>query len=180
MLDAPTSEAIKYYVEMSLKGSTLGKPFVKEGGDPDSNYVAEAHVETSEPFGQQVYGQPIAFEFVLHVGEPVAKLCFMFCISDLQGGHITQFWHVEEDQIYQAKKGDYRLRCVVPKLRLYMGSYCVTAWITDTRGQVPLDKVSQICQFEVNMGEYRRKGLAWHEDHSQYLEEAEWHPVAEA
>jgi hypothetical protein len=29
------------------------------------------------------------------------------------------------------------------------------------------------------MGEYRRKGLAWHEDHSPYLEEAEWLPVAE-
>jgi lipopolysaccharide transport system ATP-binding protein len=179
MLDAPTSEAIKYYVEMSLKGSALGKPFIKEGGDPDSNYIAEARVTTSEPYGQQVYGEPISFEFVLHVGMPIAKLCFMFCISDPQGAHITQFWHVEEGQSYQAKPGDYRLRCEVPKLRLYMGSYCVTAWITDTRGQVPLDKVSQICQFEVNMGEYRRKGLAWHEDHSLYLEEAEWLPVAE-
>jgi lipopolysaccharide transport system ATP-binding protein len=179
MLDAPTGEAIKYYVEMSLKGSMVGKPFVKEGGDPDSNYIAEARVITSEPYGQHVYGEPISFEFVLHVGMPIAKLCFMFCISDPQGVNITQFWHVEEDQIYQVKPGEYRLRCVVPKLRLYMGSYCLTAWITDTRGQVPLDKLTQICHFEVNMGEYRRTGLAWHQDHSSYLEEFEWLPVDE-
>ena len=177
--DAPTSDAIKHYVELSLKGSTLGKSFHREGGDPDTNYIAEAHVTTSEPYGQQVWGKPIAFEFVLHVGETMAKLCFMFCITDTQGVHITQFWHVEESELYQTKAGDYRLRCEVPRLRLYMGSYSVTAWISDTRGQVPIDKVSQICEFEVNMGEFRRIGLAWHEDHSVYLEEAEWPPVVE-
>jgi ABC-type polysaccharide/polyol phosphate transport system ATPase subunit len=179
VLDAPTSEATKFYVEMSLKGSTVGKPFLKEGGDPDANYIAEAHIFTSEPHGQQVWGKPIAFEFVIHVGTPMAKLCFMFCLTDSQGVHMTQFWQVDEGLPYQTKAGDYRLRCEVPKLRLYMGSYSVTAWISDTRGQVPIDKVSQICQFEVNMGDYRRTGLAWHEDHGNYIEEAEWPPVVE-
>jgi lipopolysaccharide transport system ATP-binding protein len=179
ILDAPTSQAIKFYVETSLKGSAAGAPFIKEGGDPNSNYIAEARVITSEPYGQQVWGEPIAFEFVIHVGTPIAKFCFMFCIADSQGGYITQFWHIEDDQIYQTKPGDYRFRCEVPKLRLYMGSYSLIAWITDTLGQVPADKVSQICQFEVNMGEFRR-GLAWHEDHSWYLEDAEWLPVVEA
>jgi lipopolysaccharide transport system ATP-binding protein len=180
MLDAPTDEAIKYYVEMSLKGSMVGKPFIKQGGDPDSNYIAEAHIFTSEPYGQQTWGEPIAFEFVLHIGMPIAKLCFMFCLTDSQGVHITHFWHIEENQPYQEKKGDYRVRCEVPKLRLYMGTYSVTAWINDTRGQVPIDKISQICQFEVSMGQFLRKGIAWHESHSRYIEEAEWHPVTEA
>ena len=177
MLDAPTSEAAKFYVEMALKGSIMGKPYIKEGGDPDTNYIVEAHVNTSEPYGQQVWGKPISFEFVIHVGDPMAKLCFIFCLTDPQGVNITQFWQVEEDQAYQTKSGDYRLRCEVPKLRLYMGSYSVTAWISDTRGLVPIDKVSQICQFEVNMGEYRRLGLPWQEDLSNYIEEAEWSPV---
>ena len=101
MLDAPTGEAIKYYIETSLKGSTMGAPYIKEGGDPDSNYIAEARIVTSEPYGQHIWGEPITFEFVLHIGTPMAKLCFMFCIVDTQGAHIAQFWHVEEDQIYQ-------------------------------------------------------------------------------
>jgi lipopolysaccharide transport system ATP-binding protein len=180
LLDAPTGEAIKFYIETALRGSTMGKPFVKEGGDPDANYVAEARVFTSEPYGQQTWGEPIAFEFVLHVGAPLDKLAFMFCLTDPQGVNIAQFWHVEEDQSFQSKAGDYRFRCEIPKLRLYMGTYSVMAWITDSRGQVPIDKVSQICLFEVNMGEYRRRGLAWHEDHSKYLEEFQWHPIVEA
>ena len=180
VLDAPTDEAIKYYIEMSLKGSTLGKPFLKEGGDPDSNYIAEAHVSTSEPYGQQHWGEPISFEFVIHIGMPMAKLCFMFWIADTSGAHITHCWQLDEDQPYQSKPGDYRLRCEIPKLRLYKGTYSVTAWISDTRGLLPIDQQSQICQFEVTMGEYRRKGFEWRDEHATYLEEAHWPPVVEA
>jgi lipopolysaccharide transport system ATP-binding protein len=179
VLDAPTDQAIKYYLEMSLKGSTLGQPFIHPGGDPDSNYIAEARVLTTEQYGHQVWGGPIAFDFVIHVGSPMAKLCFMFWIANTQGAHITHFWQFDEGQPYQTKSGDYRLRCEIPKLRLYKGSYSVTAWISDTRGLLPIDARTQICQFEVDMGEFRRKGFEWRDEHATYLEEASWQPVVE-
>jgi lipopolysaccharide transport system ATP-binding protein len=180
LLDAPTSEAVKYYIEMSLKGSTLGAPFIKDGGDPDSNYIAEAQVITSDPFGQHAWGKPLALEFVIHVGIPMAKLCFMFWIADIQGTHITHCWQFDEDQPYQTKRGDYRLRCEIPKLHLYKGSYSLTAWISDTRGLLPIDAQTQICQFEVHMGDFFRKGFEWRDEHATYIEDAEWSPVADA
>ena len=179
VLDAPTDQAIKSYVETSLKGSSLGKPFLRQGGDPDTNYIAEANVVTSEPFGQQVWGEPIAFDFVIHIGAPMSKLCFMFWIANSQGVHITHCWQFDENQPYQAKRGDYRLRCEIPKLRLYKGSYSLTAWISDTRGLLPIDSQSQICQFEVHMGDYRRKGFEWRDEHANYLEDSRWQPVVE-
>jgi lipopolysaccharide transport system ATP-binding protein len=178
-LDAPTGEAIKYYVEMSLRGSSLGKSFIKEGGDPDSNYIAEAHVITSDPYGQQVWGQPMAFDFVIHIGEPMAKLCFLFWVLDAQGAMITHFWQFDNDQPYRSKAGDYRLRCEIPKLRLYKGTYTLMVWISDTGGTLPIDELMHVCQFEVNMGEFRREGFAWHDDYGSYLEEAEWLPIVE-
>jgi ABC-type polysaccharide/polyol phosphate transport system ATPase subunit len=179
ILDAPTDQAIKHYVEMSLKGSMLGQPFVAEAGNPDSNYIAEARVLTSEPYGQQSWGEPLAFEFVIHVGIPMARLCFMFWIANSQGAHITHCWQFDVDQPYQSKKGDYRLRCEIPKLRLYKGSYSLTAWISDTRGLLPIDARSEICQFEVHMGSFHRQGFEWRDEHATYLEEAEWTPVVE-
>jgi lipopolysaccharide transport system ATP-binding protein len=179
VLDAPTSEAIKYYVEMSLRGSTLGKPFIKEeGGDPDSNYIAEVHVITSDPFGQQVWGEPLAFDFVIHIGEPMAKLCFLFYILDTSGARITTCWQFDE-QPYRSKPGDYRLRCQIPKLHLYQGTYSLEVWISDTRGLLPIDRLMQVCQFEVNMGEYRRKGFEWKDEYANYLEDTEWPPIVE-
>ncbi len=179
VLNAPTSEAVKYYIEMSLKGSMLGQPFVAEKGDPDSNYIAEARVETSGSFGQQVWGDPIAFDFVIHVGSPMARLCFMFWIADNQGVHITHCWQFELNQPYQTKPGDYRLRCEIPKFRLYKGMYSLTAWISDTRGLLPIDSRSDICQFEVNMGDYRREGFVWEDGHAKYLEDVQWAQTVE-
>ena len=118
VLNASTGEAIKHYIEMSLKDTTFGKPFVREGGDPESNYVAEAKVETSGPFGQHAWGESIAFDFVVHIGKPMAKLCLLFWIVDNQGAPLTHFWQMDEDQAYQSTPGDYHFRCVVPKLRL--------------------------------------------------------------
>lgn len=177
VLDAPTDQAIKHYVEMSLKGSTLGQPFVAEGADPDTNYIAEARVVTAEPFGQQPWGHPIAFDFVIHIGEPMARLCFMFWIANSQGVHITHCWQFDVDQPYQTKRGDYRLRCEIPKLRLYKGTFSLTAWISDTRGLLPLDARTEICQFEVHMGEFRREGFEWRDEHATYLEDATWLPT---
>ena len=85
ILDAPTGEAIKAYVEMTLKGSTRGAAYTNQGGDPDSNYIAEARVVTSEPNGEHVFGEPIAFEFVMHVGKPLARLCLSFSVVNAHG-----------------------------------------------------------------------------------------------
>ncbi len=179
ILDAPTEQAVRTYVEMAFKGSTLGKPFVNPDGDPDTNYIAEARVVTSEPYGQQVFGEPIAFEFAIHVGEPMARLCFMFWILNSQGVNVTHCWNFDEGLPFQSRRGDFRLRCAIPKLRLYKGTYSVTAWISDTRGLQPLEARSQICQFEVTMGQYRRKGFEWRDEHAVYLDDAEWGPVVE-
>jgi lipopolysaccharide transport system ATP-binding protein len=177
VLDAPTAEAVKYYVEMTLKGSSLGQPFKSQRTDSDANYIAEAQVITAEPCGQQPWGRPIAFDFVIHVGSPMSKLCFMFWIADTQGAHITHCWQFDEDQPYQSTAGDYRIRCEIPRLRLYKGVYSVTAWISDTRGLLPIDAQTQICQFEVHMGDFHRKGFEWRDEHATYLEDAEWVPV---
>jgi ABC-type polysaccharide/polyol phosphate transport system ATPase subunit len=179
LLDAPTSEAVKFYVEMTLKGSMLGVPFVNKDGQSDSNYIAEARAITSDDYGQHAWGKPIAFEFVIHVGVPMARLCFMFWIANLQGGHVTHCWQFDSDQPYQSKPGDYRLRCEIPKFRLYKGLYSLTAWISDTRGLLPIDARSEICQFEVHMGDYFREGFEWRDEHATYLEDSEWLPVAE-
>jgi lipopolysaccharide transport system ATP-binding protein len=180
ILDAPTDQAVSAYIEMATEGSDLGKPYVNPGGDPASNFIAEAQVVTTEPFGQQSWGGPIAFDFVIHVGAPTAKLCFMFWINDSQGAHGTHCWNFDADQPYHTKPGDYRIRCEIPKLRLYKGSYSLTAWISDTRGLVPFDNRPNICPFEVHMGSLRREGFEWNDRYAAYLEDAQWSPVVEA
>jgi len=179
LLDAPTDQAIRSFVEMMLKGSEQGEPYRNDGGDPDENWIAEARVVTSETYGQHAWGEPLAFEFVLHVGNPMAKLCFFFTVVNNMGIKITQFWLFDEDLPFRRKRGDFRLRCEVPRCRLYKGTYTLATQIADTRGILPQEALTEICPFEIVMGKYRRDAYDWKEDIATYLEDMSWRPVVE-
>ncbi len=179
VLDAPTDQAIRSFVELMLKGSEQGEPYRNVGGDPDENFVAEARVITSDPYGQHEWGEAIAFEFVLHIGKPLAKLCFDFTVVNNLGIRITQFWLFDEDLPFRQKRGDFRLRCEVPKFRLYKGTYTLMTAIADTRGIFAQERLMDICPFEIVMGKYRRDAFDWREDIATYLEDMSWQPVTE-
>ncbi len=177
IIDAPTDKAVRAFVEMSLKGTEQGRSYKNEAGSPDSNFLAEARAITSDSYGQHAWGRPIAFEFVIHVGQPMAKLCFSFSVLNTMGGKVTHCWFFEENQPFQSMPGDYLLRCEIPHFHIYKGSYTISAWISDTRGFAAMEAVTDICPFEVTMGDLRRNAYEWNEDLAVYLDDVEWKPV---
>ena len=180
VVDASTDKAVRSYIEMVTKGTVQGQPYKTPRTDTSENYVQEARVITSNEHGQQVWGEPMAVEFVLHVGRPMAKLCFFFSMVDNRGKSVTQCWNFEDDLPFRAKAGDYRLRCEIPKIRLYKGRYTIQTSLADTRGIVDIETVPEICPFEIVMGGYTRKAYDWWEDMSDYLEDFTWEPVKTA
>lgn len=178
--DAPTDKAVRTYVEMSLKNTDQGQPYKTAKTDPDDNYLAEARAITSDPYGQHVWGEPLAFEFVLHVGRPVTKLCFQFTIINSRGGKVTMFWDFSDNLPFRTRAGDYRLRCEIPKSRLYKGRYSLMTSLSDSRGIVDHETLTDVCPFEIVMGSYVREAYDWNENFSDYLEDFSWAPVEPA
>ncbi len=180
VLDAPTDKAVRSYIEMALKGSEQGQDYQTTRTDTAENYVAEARAITSHSYGQQNWGEPLAFEFVLHIGRPMTKLCFFFSIVDNRGISIVQFWNFDDDLPFRLKAGDYKMRCEIPKIRIYKGRYTIQTSLADTRGIVDMETVPDICPFEVVMGDFRRNAYDWWEDMSDYIEDFTWEPVKPA
>ena len=180
VVDATTDKAIRSYIEMSTRGTEQGQPYKTGKTDSSENHVLEARVITSDPYGQQVWGGSMAFEFVIHIGRPMAKLCFYFTVMDNRGKKVTQFWNFDEDLPFRQKAGDYRLRCEVPKMRLYKGRYTIQTSLADTRGIVDIETIPEICPFEIIMGGYLRNAYDWWEDMADYLEDFTWEPVKSA
>ena len=177
VVDGPTNESIRAYIEMALKGSDQGAPYLSPKNNPNDNYVAEARVVTSHPYGQHIWGEPLAFEFVLHIGRPIAKLCFHFTVVSDRGVRVAHFWNFDESLPFRTKAGDYRLRCEIPKSRLYKGHYTLLTSLSDTRGMVDMETVREICPFEIVMGDYVREAFEWAPNLAEYLEEFSWTPV---
>ena len=177
VVDAPTDQAVRAYIEMALKGTEQGEPYRTGRTESDDNYVAEARAITSDSYGQQVWGESMAFEFTLHIGRPMAKLCFFFTIIDNRGSSITQLWNFDDDLPFRSKVGDFKLRCEIPKIRLYKGRYTIRTSLADTRGIIAMETLSEICPFEVVMGDFRRNAYDWAENMADYIEDFTWEPV---
>ena len=178
--DEPTDRAVRTYIEMALKNSEQGQPYRTTKTDPDDNYVAEAKVITSDSYGQHTWGEPLAFEFVVHIGRPVAKMVFHFTVMNNRGSRVAHFWIFDEDLPFRTRAGDYRLRCEIPKSRLYKGRYTILTSLSDTRGLVDMETVAEICPFEIVMGNYVREAFEWAENLMEYVEDFTWTPVAKA
>ena len=180
ILDAPTDEAVRAHVEMSLKGTEQGTAYRSIRNEPDENYLLEARVITSETYGQHTWGEPLTLEFVVHIGRPMAKLCLYATVVNSRGGRVMQVWNFDEDLPFRRRAGDYRLRCEIPKCRLYKGRYSLTVAMTDSRGIIPMELLGDLCPFEVVMGSYLREALDWWEDMANYIEDFTWQPVEPA
>jgi lipopolysaccharide transport system ATP-binding protein len=147
---------------------------------PDSktgNYVAWAKVHTSEGEGIHCWGKPITFEFALHIDKPHESLWFSFQIVSALQQPICIFWFYEPQASFRRESGTFVIRCEIPKLRLYMGSYTLTTWFSERRSETLLENLSQICEFEVSMHNFERVDYPWQSDECTYLEDAIWDSV---
>jgi lipopolysaccharide transport system ATP-binding protein len=171
--DGNTDQAVRLYLAgQKLADEQLAyyeAPITKTG-----NHVSWVRVHTSEGDGLHSWGKPIIFEFALNVTQPHESLWFSFQIVSAFQQPICIFWFYEPDALFRREPGTFILRCEVPKLRLYMGSYTLTTWFSERRSETLLENLRDICPFEVSMHNIERSEYQWQSDECTYLEESVW------
>jgi len=173
--DGPTPEALALYNRRGGRRAVYEAPPEPAAGNRLRRIVAR----TSDPGGLHRWGHPIAFEFDLEVTEPAEGLCFSFQVVNQAYDPVCHFWLFEPGRPYTRRAGLYRLRCEVPKLRLYMGRYTLTTWLSDRSTGRVVENLSAVCEFEVSMDWAPRERYDWKPGDCVYVEEFGW-DVAEA
>ena len=141
---------------------------------PTENHVSSCRILTSHPRGVHYWGQPLTIDFVLHIAHAADTLCFSFNIVDELGRNACHFWLLDQDVAFRHKPGRYLTRLTIPKLRLYMGNYSLSTWLTDRRGNSLYERLVDICPFEVTMLSNPRPEYDWNAGECAYLEEGLW------
>lgn len=175
-IDGPTAEVVKAYVSEELGGLGTSVEYRAPANAPP-NHLASARVYTSDEDGRHRWGQSITFEFQLRISEPVRGLCFSFQVVDELQQPICHLWIFDSEIPFGRTRGSFKLRCEVPKFRLYMGSYSLTTWFTERRGIALLEQLQGICPFEVTMQGSPRQEYDWMPGACAYLEDATWTAV---
>jgi lipopolysaccharide transport system ATP-binding protein len=174
--DGSTDKAVWLY--MSGHKSPDEQPaFYQAPVNKIGNYLAWAKVHTSEEQGIHCWGKPIIFEFALHINKPDESLCFSFQLINAFQQPICIFWFFQSQAPFRREPGTFILRCEVPKLRLYMGSYTLTTWFSERRSETLLENLKDICPFEISMHNIEREEYQWQSDECTYLEDAVWKSV---
>ncbi|MCC0176762.1 ABC transporter ATP-binding protein [Waterburya agarophytonicola K14] len=174
--DGNTDKAVGLYIAGQEDG-TESPAFYQAPASKTGSYLASAQVHSSED-GVQMWGKAIEFEFTLQVDEPSDRLRFLVeIVNDLQQP-VTKFWLFKEDAPFFTKSGLFTLRCQIPKLRLYGGSYTLRTWFFKRSApHTLLESLTNICPFEITMGSVERPGLVgyeWKPNECSYLEDATW------
>jgi lipopolysaccharide transport system ATP-binding protein len=174
--DGSTDRAINLYL---ADQKDLGEQpaFYEAPADKTGNYVAWARVHTSEGKGVHYWGNPITFEFALHITQPSPSLWFSFQILSVFQQNICHFWSSEPDAPFRRAPGTFILRCEIPKFRLHMGSYTLKTWLNIPRPHTVFESLIEICPFEITMHNVERQEYEWLADECTYLEDAVWHSV---
>ncbi|MEA5604938.1 polysaccharide ABC transporter ATP-binding protein [Nostoc sp. UHCC 0252] len=171
--DGHTGKAVQLYLAGQKDESVL-PGYYQAPVNKTGNHVAWVKAHTSEEEGIHCWGEPISFEFALHIEKPHESLWFSFQIVSALQQPISIFWSLS-DAPFRHQPGTHILRCEIPKLRLYMGSYTLTTWLSERRSETLLENLKEICQFEVSMHNFERLDYPWEADECTYLEDAIWH-----
>jgi ABC-type polysaccharide/polyol phosphate transport system ATPase subunit len=174
--DGSTDKAVQLYIA-GAKFSDEQPAHYEAPSGKTGNYIAWARVHTSEEQGVHCWGKPIAFEFAINVTQPHESLCFSFQVLNEFQQPICIFWNFDDLLPFRREAGLFIIRCEIPKLRLYMGSYTLRTWFAERRSNTLLENLTNICPFEVTMHSIERQDYPWQQDECTYLEDAVWQVV---
>jgi len=170
-----TEEAILRYMERAGGGGNV----YRADPTPDAPRITRVELRTSEPNNVQVNGA--AMEVHIEITAPVAlenaAVAFQ-AFNPLQQAYMN-LWLYDSERPLCRDRGVFHLVCRIPKVRLYMGRYTLTVHFSERFGRKNVQKIEEICPFEMVMYGLHRD-FAWKPQDCTYIEDCEWEIGREA
>lgn len=164
-----TSKIIKKYLEYN----TYNSGFYEDTSDFKSARITKAFVKTSEINSTHFNGDPFELDLEIFLPEPLRNGALAFQIFDNLNIPAIHCWVFNSEQPILNKKGINKIKCIIPKLRLYMGSYRFRILLADNGGHEILQTINDVCSFDVEMLN-KTRDYAWEQGSCIYLEDFKW------
>ena len=167
----PTPNAINEYFSLNKHARLKYENFQEK----EIPFVKKVELITSLPNNVQLCGDKMEIIIDLQTRTNIKNACFSFQITDYKDRNFCHLWIFDADMPYCRTPGLHRLKCIIPSLKLYMGTYYIKCHFTGppTSGEY-YEILENICPFEVVMHEKERSNFAWQPDTCAYIEESSW------
>src|SRR5690606_29445154 len=156
-----------------LQDENMSEGF-KYSGDLSLPKVISLNLKTSLPNNTQEFGKSLGVLFKILLPFDTNNLALSFQILDELGSPITHLWHLDAETNKYRKKGEYSFSCVLPTLRLYIGSYAIRVHLSDSKTKEKYHYIDSVCNFKVEMIKNYRPDYKWEKGTCSYIEDSEW------
>jgi lipopolysaccharide transport system ATP-binding protein len=162
-----TQKVINSYLSTSYekKGKYIGK------SNQTFPSITRIEVFTSHPNSVQAHGKKLTIEFDVHFPAAIEGATLSFQVFNSKMQPILNPWF-EESRLINTE-GTVTLVCEIPKTRLYMETYSISAYVGEVKGKQHFQSVEHECQFEVQMFDAPREH-EWLKDVCTYVEDFSW------
>ncbi|QAA81374.1 ABC transporter ATP-binding protein [Aequorivita sp. H23M31] len=170
VFDGGTSESINAYLKSNRVNAN--DEYTAEP-KRDSPSITKVNVTTSNFGNVHICGEPLEVNFELHIPQKLKGASLSFQIVNKNELPIVHLWTFDSEKSMCREPGLWKLKCIIPKLRLYMGEYSLNVYFTGPPGGERFDVISEVCPFKVEMFKMQRE-FQFRPDTCAYLEDSEW------
>ncbi len=138
----------------------------------DGPKITKVELKTSKPGNVQIQGKSLEVDIEIYTPKPLNGAAVAFQIRKKEQS-IGFFWIFDKEFPMCRSNGITRLKCRIPKLRIFMGKYNLNVYLAENAGAHYLQKIYGICPFEVVMHDDQNE-QPWGEEACQYLDDFSW------
>ena len=128
---------------------------------------------TSLPSNTHVNGERMEIQVEIFTPKPISGAGIAIQLTDEYDKPLIHTWIFDSEIVFGRSPGTYVLRCIIPKLRLYMGKYYFNVHFSEIATGKKLETLIKICPIEVVMYG-KKRDYDWQKGTCVYLEDTEW------
>ncbi|WOK05583.1 polysaccharide ABC transporter ATP-binding protein [Imperialibacter roseus] len=164
--------------------SVISKYLLQSNNDSNNRYLNTAGfggmyvreilvVNDNDTVGHR-WGSELTIEFDIVVNESIKGACFSFQIVNANNVNVGYYWLYASDYDFGAREGQVKIKCVIPKAKLFEGQYWITTWLSDRSGLKLIENLDRICSFEFSISNIVHDEYPWAQGNATYLDDANW------
>jgi lipopolysaccharide transport system ATP-binding protein len=135
--------------------------------------ITRIEILVSEVDGTHMNGKDLIIDFEVNIPEFISGMALSFQIFNQKEIPVIYTYAFDVEQPTLRKTGINKMRCLIPKCRLYANTYYLVAHLAETKAKSKFEVVDNVCEFEVVMPN-KIIEWGWQKDVCIYTEDFMW------
>lgn len=164
-----TESVIQSYIEADANDVGIFSKIPKD----NLPSITRVEVVTSEIDGSHMNGKDLTIDIDINMPDIIEGMAISLQICSVKDVPIIYTYIFDTDTLILRKTGINKMRCTIPKCKLYANTYYLIVHLAESKGKFKFEEIHGICEFNVVMPN-KKVEWGWQKDVCVYTEDFIW------